>query len=341
MRKEKKNIIKCDLCEGFFIVPGYERYSVNRKGFVFDRELKIPAIISKYKSGDNSHYLHVSGKRYTPVHRLVALTFLDDSHIPKTQKKIVNHLDGDTLDNSVENLEWTTYQGNSIHAYATGLRKDNIPLLCKDIRTGEIKRFYSYWDCARHFDTNGANVFHYLKSIRPNKIFKDYYIIVKEGDIWPIIDINSTYNSSNGLSQKMILISKMTKTRYVTKSITGLCNHIGLSRWYLGNEINKLNMNNRSLELKDWFIIPFSLATEDEKENVIDIVTEKNSSLVSRGKRTPKKIEVQDLQTKEIKLWNSIEEFGETLGVKKNTIQKHILVNSGFFHKKYFIKYLI
>ena len=338
MRKERKNITKCHIKKDYFVIPGYERYSVNREGLIYDRILRTEVYVSSKISESKKTYKYIRGG--VAVHRLVALTFLDDSHVPKTQKKIVNHLNGNTLDNSVENLEWTTYQGNSIHAYATGLRKDNIPLLCKDIRTGEIKRFYSYWDCARHFNTNGANIFHYLKSIRPNKIFEDYYIIIKEGDIWPAIDINSIYNSSNGLSRKIILISKMTNTKYLSKSISDLCGYTNLSKWYLGNEIRKLNDNNRSLEIRDWIIIPFNLATEDERKDTTNIVIEQNSHLISRGKRIPKKIEVQDLQTKEIKLWNSIEEFGNFLGIKKNTIQKHILINSGFFRNKYFIKYL-
>ena len=47
------------------------------------------------------------------VHRLVAEAFLPK---PKDRKaNIVNHKDGDKLNNAVSNLEWTTRQGNAIH----------------------------------------------------------------------------------------------------------------------------------------------------------------------------------------------------------------------------------
>ena len=66
----------------------------------------------------NSGYLTVNiGGRITPVHRLVATAFLDNSDgLP-----FVNHIDGDKGNNRVENLEWCTAAQNMRHAVTHGL----------------------------------------------------------------------------------------------------------------------------------------------------------------------------------------------------------------------------
>ena len=57
--------------------------------------------------------------RYESVHRLVAETFISTpQNLPA-----VNHIDGNKLNNNVENLEWVTKGQNQIHAYRIGLRK--------------------------------------------------------------------------------------------------------------------------------------------------------------------------------------------------------------------------
>ena len=64
-----------------------------------------------YKSG--------VGKTHT-THRLVAKAFLPNFH----NKPQINHIDGNPLNNNIENLEWVTNQENVIHAFENNLNSN-------------------------------------------------------------------------------------------------------------------------------------------------------------------------------------------------------------------------
>ena len=53
------------------------------------------------------------------LHRLIAIHFIPN---PNNYPQI-NHIDGNTLNNSIDNLEWCTLSENLKHAWRTGLNK--------------------------------------------------------------------------------------------------------------------------------------------------------------------------------------------------------------------------
>lgn len=73
------------------------------------------------------------------VHRLVAYAF-----IPQVEgKDFINHIDGDRLNNRVENLEWCTYKENANHAFDNDLMPSNQKVVLVDDVTKEAHFFRS------------------------------------------------------------------------------------------------------------------------------------------------------------------------------------------------------
>lgn len=73
-----------------------------------------------------------------PLHRLMAETFIPNPN----NHPVINHIDGNKLNNRVDNLEWCTWSHNNKEAYRLGLRnvseKTRIQFM-RDCHTPEIK----------------------------------------------------------------------------------------------------------------------------------------------------------------------------------------------------------
>jgi hypothetical protein len=101
-------------------ITGYEYYFISSLGIVKNTQFNKEKYLKKAKTtiGYEVVLLYKKGKRTLfYVHRLVAINF-----IPNTENKPqVNHIDGNKLNNCIDNLEWNTAKENINHAYETGL----------------------------------------------------------------------------------------------------------------------------------------------------------------------------------------------------------------------------
>lgn len=99
--------------------------------------------LTRTKGKDGNGYMVVNlrrdGTSYVAfVHILVATAFIPNPY----EYPMVNHKNGDKADNCVENLEWTTYSYNNIHALYNNLRKPKGTPVVQMTEDGDIIDVY-------------------------------------------------------------------------------------------------------------------------------------------------------------------------------------------------------
>lgn len=120
-------------------VSGYEEYSVTEAGVVINTRTNKILKTDFNSAGYHRVTMSVCGiiKRMT-VHRIVALTYYGDSDL------VVNHKDGNKINNHYKNLEWVTQSENRKHAFRhklvrrpnSKLSDDTVHMVCTAIEKG-------------------------------------------------------------------------------------------------------------------------------------------------------------------------------------------------------------
>lgn len=130
-------------------IVGYEGlYQVSNLGRV--KSLIYSKILKEFNDGRCDGYSKIKlykdkSNKTIKISRLVAIAFLPNyNNLP-----VVNHIDGNKQNNSVNNLEWVTHSENQKHAIRTGLlvRKtgeNNKRSKFSDIECYNIRKIYEH-----------------------------------------------------------------------------------------------------------------------------------------------------------------------------------------------------
>ena len=111
----------------FRVSDRYEYY-ITKEGQVFKLDTRNGTMTECYYHIAHGYQrirvtdLDTKKRRYLRVHRLVAKYYVENPN--PLEYDIVNHKDGNKLNNHYTNLEWCDISINTQHAYDSGLIKD-------------------------------------------------------------------------------------------------------------------------------------------------------------------------------------------------------------------------
>lgn len=139
----------------------YEASNLGRIRNIKTNTILSPVVVKGYHRVALSH---LGWRKNLFVHRAVGAAFLG------VNSQNVNHLDGNKLNNRIENLEFTTQQANIRHSYDVlkrapshaGERTHFAKLTDDDVRCIRTLRNNgrTYADIASRFNTKKANIWH-------------------------------------------------------------------------------------------------------------------------------------------------------------------------------------
>lgn len=167
-------------------IPDFPGYQINIEGIVRDASGNIRRRVV----GGNG-YLYVAIvdpvvgiQRSVPVHRLMALAFL--GHPKDTTLLVVNHKDGNVLNNTPDNLEWTTHSGNNRHAVENKLANLARPVLAMKVSSREVTEYFSLGEFSRVTGTPEKAIWWRLKNGTEIRPYHGYFIKYKDDKRpWP------------------------------------------------------------------------------------------------------------------------------------------------------------
>lgn len=127
-------------------------YSVSDNGEI--RNDKTGRILKLHKS-TSGYYQVMLGRKTSPlyVHRIVAQAFIDNyDDLPQ-----VDHINGNKLDNRVENLRWVTVSDN-YYGFGCSKRIENKKKKIKAVNGEHIIIFNSRNECAEYFGVSKTRI---------------------------------------------------------------------------------------------------------------------------------------------------------------------------------------
>ena len=307
---------------GYYHVPENERLLINIDAKVID--LRTMSSVLESTANNDYRIINVIGQGSVHIHRLMAMVFLKPPL--KSRPMQVNHINGNKLDCTPSNLEWVTPGGNLTHAMSEGLRSDSKAVLCKDLTTGAVTRFYSQSECGFWFKVPADVISAYIRnrSIYP---FNGKYELVLEKDDWRNLGKCKVVKMEVS-DRSVFAISKDSTILFDSPHAAG--DYLDIPISYVFRALHAGDIE----KTKGW---DFKLRTEFEITDYTYIAGRPHKNSPSK---VPRPVVITDQESGHITEWNDLTEFSYVVGYRKNTIQKSMLLNNSRW-RQYHITYKV
>lgn len=247
--------LECKKYPGYYYIPGYTYIVINEDG-VGINHLK-DKIIPWYTSKPNPAKKTVGGYKFAGIkfftgvrvitsrHRALCLVFKD--YPDNVDKLVINHLDGIPGNDNLDNLEWATYTRNINHAFENNMRSDNIPVLVRNVLTGEVKEYYSIGECSKALGYKGRTTINSrLYNSKFSEVFQEGTQVKLKSDVRDWIIPSDPEQSVKDARERISVICQCCSTGKVTThgSITDLFKSIPGAK--LGTVNSRLRLRDKS-----------------------------------------------------------------------------------------------
>jgi len=244
----------------------FPNYSITREGTV--KNNKNNNILSGTNLSNSGYkFYKVSGKS-VGIHRLLALTYVDNKTGLDYEHLFVDHKNGIKSDISIDNLEWVTPKENNIRAGYLQLSKKSKPILVRDYVTGSITEYRTMLSAAKALGLTKDQISLRVNDKRGPILYpelKQYkYLFDKTDWITYDIGIDDILNRyfTNTICYAMDLQTKKVTKFYTMSDLGKFLNYSPMSVSKVFKEKSQLVcLRKTKLQNKEYFLI--KLGTED------------------------------------------------------------------------------
>jgi hypothetical protein len=317
--------IECINLKGYFYIPFYTDYVINKNGDIFSykknkfKKWSITKAREKKNITGGYFVCYASNdlNKAIPLyrHRALCLVFKDCPGVYSDY--IVNHRDGIPGNDFLDNLEWVTYSQNNQHAYDNNLLKNKtVKILCLNYINKEITSFNSIAECSRKLNISEGLIRHRLKN--NHVCYSDNLIFKKDDDtIWPVIkEFKNTI-----IINKIISRNIFTGVKIIFKNSTEASSYCNVSNSAILNQCNNLDIE----AIFGYNFRYFEKDIEWPNHNEKHLLIYKNGNHYYR-----RGVLLLDQNNKEIKFFPDIEKAAKAFNLSISCIKRYCKNNKQF-----------